>query len=154
DTSLVVWDVAKLARDNLPRRLGTDATAEQLAGWWNDLGSNETNRANVAVWRLTEAPADKVVALVRERLQGTARPTADQVAKWIAELDNEKFAVRNRAAKALAAAGEDVKPALEAAMKTSMSDEVRTQIDKLLKAMQAGTSTSRLRPARVVEVLD
>jgi HEAT repeat protein len=69
-------------------------------------------------------------------------------------LGDEKFAVRNRAAKALAAAGDEVKAALEAAQTKLISDEARAQIDRLLKSLQAGTSASVLRPVRVVEVLD
>src|SRR5262249_43236931 len=83
DAMVIVWDVAKLARDRLPPRLGADANATQMNTWWNDLGSNDGARANIAVWRLTEAPVEKVVALVRERLKPTSRPSADEIAKWI-----------------------------------------------------------------------
>ena len=58
-------------------------------------------------------------------MKPTARPCAEQIGKWIADLGDEKFAVRNRAAKALAAAGDDVKPALEDALKKPISDEAR-----------------------------
>src|SRR4029453_7706844 len=114
-----------LARDKLPRRLGTNATAAQLDEWCNDLGANEGNRANVAVWRLSQASAEKVVAIVRARLKPTNRPRTEQIEKWIKDLDDEKFAVRDRASKALAAAGDDAKTALDGARKKPQSPEAQ-----------------------------
>src|SRR5262249_41079108 len=146
--------VAKLAGEKLPRRLGVLATAAQLDAWWSDLGASEGNRANVAIWRLSEAPAEKVVAAARRWLKKPARPSAEQVEQWIRDLDDPKFAVRDRASRALAAAGTDVKAALENALETSPFAEARSRLDRLLKAMSDGTSAIALRPVRVVEVLD
>jgi WD40 repeat protein len=151
DTTAVVWDTRKLYQ-SLFKDAGN--STERLDEAWTDLGLTEANRAQMAVARLADAPAAPVLALAREKLKESPKAKAEDIMRWIAELDAEKFVVRNRAERALAEAGADAKPALQAALERNPSDEVKKRVEKLLGALDAGSSSSRLRTLRGIEVLD
>ena len=151
DTTAVVWDTRKLYQ-SLFKDAGN--STERLDEAWTDLGLTEANRAQMAIARLADAPAAPVLALAREKLKESPKAKAEDIMRWIAELDAEKFVVRNRAERALAEAGADAKPALQAALERNPSDEVKKRVEKLLSALDAGSSSSRLRTLRGIEVLD
>jgi hypothetical protein len=66
-----------------------------------------------------------------------AEPQGDSVLAqrqaWIAQLDDKKFAIREQATENLANEGAEVRPLLEAALKTSKSPEARSRLQALLK---------------------
>src|ERR1700722_9095767 len=73
-TSLVVgtalvWD---LTTAKPSAALAPKATAAYLAQWWVDLASSDGAKAYAARWRLSEAPPDSVVALIRKNLKPAA----------------------------------------------------------------------------------
>lgn len=145
-------------KDITPRRPETAAAAtSEISQWWDDLGSTAGPRVTLALWRL-QHQGDAAVALVRERFRADAPapqpPSEDQIAKWIADLDNDRFAVRERAHRALANAGDAVLPALQSTLDRKPSDEVRRRLMTLRNALAGPLPPAKLRPHRVLELLD
>jgi hypothetical protein len=67
----------------------------------------------------------------------SAKPPDDkQVARWIADLDSETFAVRDKAGEELARLGHAVTPFLRKALEAKPSAEVRHRIEQLLEALR------------------
>lgn len=76
----------------------------------------------------------------------------NQAEKWIAQLDDESFEVREKAEKGLRELGRDVKPLLQAALKAGPSLEPRRRIDRLLKALP-GIDVSDLQVPKGITVV-
>lgn len=64
--------------------------------------------------------------------QAPSAPSAEQVLAWVAQLGSEDFRAREQASERLAAAGEAAREALEAAVDSSDSLEVRWRAQQLL----------------------
>lgn len=151
DGTALVWDLNPLP----PPRLSEKYGEPELRGWWDDLAGNDARRAYSAGWRLSEAPADDVVRFLRDRLKPAVALDADEVAKLIADLASSKFAAREAASRRLAELGSEVIPALENALKTSHSAEVRARLQKLLEKQSDPVPPPEvLRAVRAVAVLE
>jgi HEAT repeat protein len=84
-----------------------------------------------------------------------AAPPSDvkRLGQLIADLDNDEFAVRERAQRQLEGMGEDAAPALRKALAGKPALEVRRRIESIL--MKARTlSPATLQVVRAVEVLE
>src|SRR5262249_13004161 len=123
----LVWDTspAGLAK---PEELGT---AEQRERTWGHLALLEWELAGPAVAALGERP-NELISLVRERMKpaGALGVDANAVAKLIAQLDDEVFAVRERAAAALARLGREALPLLQEHLAKATSPQTRNRIRK------------------------
>jgi hypothetical protein len=78
-----------------------------LAALWSDLVNPDAEKADAA-WRKLGSAGDNAIAFLRQQIRPIATPVVDlkQIEKLLAELDSEKFAIRERATKELLAAGE------------------------------------------------
>ncbi len=121
--------------------------AEALA---EDLGGEDAARAYLAVRALAAGP-DEAVRVLRKRLKPTA-PAEKRVARLLAELDDDRFAVREKASDELARLGEAARPALGAALEAGPPLEVRVRITNLLERL--APSAEEVRVLRCVEVLE
>ena len=73
----------------------------------------------------------------------------------IADLDDERFAVREKATTELEKLGKEIEPALHKALQGKPSLEVRRRIDRLLEKLEsAAPSPEQLRLLRALEVLE
>jgi hypothetical protein len=144
DGTGLVWD---LTHPGTKARLGT----------WADLGSKDTVRARRAVWALAATP-EKSVPLLRGRLRPVPLSASRRLDRLIAELDDERFEVRQRATRALEALGVDVEPALRKALAHGPPLEQRKRLERLLEPLQAQDkrrmSKEFLGRLRAVEVLE
>src|SRR5262249_11571251 len=78
-----------------------------------------------------------------------------KVERWIADLESEKYAVRQEAAANLAKAGEQVVPALQKILSSQPTIETRKRVEELLDKLTDGVlSTEQLRLVRAVEALE
>src|SRR5260370_112317 len=73
-----------------------------------------------------------------------------RIAKLLAELDDDNFAVRQKAAAQLEKLGESAAPILRDRLKSQATPEVRRRLEGLLATLE----TKRLRAVRGVEVLE
>jgi WD40 repeat protein len=151
DTTITLWDAKDLTKRKAPRR--DPLSAERLAALWSDLSGGDAAKAYDAVRALARVP-DQAVPLLRQRL---ARPAAadNRIGKWIADLDDDEFDVRERASAELERLGAAAEAALRKALEGKPSAEAKRRIESLLaKRSPAGVSSERLTALRALEVLE
>ena len=104
DTTVLVWDLATLALAS------ARPSAEDLEKAWDDL-ARQARPAYRAHWILRNAP-DRALVLLRRRLNPAETVTRERLRQLIAELDSDRFAVRERATGELARLGTAAEAAL------------------------------------------
>jgi hypothetical protein len=142
DTTVLAYDV----------RLRPQDTGGTIESTWNDLAVRDAGRAFPSQGRLLAAPAG-AVQLLAEKIHPVAAADADRLGQLIADLGDAKFVVREAATKTLTELGEQALPALEAAVRTSTSQERTDRAKKILGQLQTLTP-EQIRQVRAVEVLE
>src|SRR5262249_6197384 len=106
--------------------------------------------------RLAAAPND-AVPFLKERFRPAPQPDPEQVQRrlirLIADLDSEKFAVREQAARELEQMGPTAERALRQALKGRPSPELQRRVDELLDKLDV-SSSEQVQQSRAVEVLE
>jgi len=147
DTTALVWDsTGRLSQQKGP--LNPDTA-------WRDLAADATT-AYQAMRRLTATPTE-AIPFLRKHLE--AVPIADEkrLAGLIADLDNDQFAVREKAAKNLEHLGEVAIGACENALQGQASAELHRRLESFLQKEAKSAlepSPERLRALRAIEVLE
>jgi WD40 repeat protein len=151
DTTAIVWDLTGLKRPaEDPRQ---ELTRGQLQELWSDLGRDDASRAFRAINSLGQA-AGGVEPFLNERLR-PARIDRVRVAKLISDLDNDQFAVREAASRALTDLGSVAAPFLQKALKAPPSTEARRRLESLLtKAIKGPVPLTQVQQLRALEVLE
>jgi hypothetical protein len=93
------------------------------------------------------------MTLLKEKVRPVAAPEPGRLARLMSELDDEAFAVRERATRELEDLGELARPALEAALKKNASAEFRRRVEPLLDRLPEVT-VAQWPGLRGVEVLE
>jgi WD40 repeat protein len=144
DTTALLWDLAG-------RGPAAALTADELAGLWSDLASEDAERAFRAVQRLARAPG-QAVALLGPKV--AARPAEPKrVARLIADLDSDDFATREKASQELGTLDDAAESEMRDALKGERSTESRRRLEELLAGLKAWPP-ERLRVARALEALE
>jgi RNA polymerase sigma factor (sigma-70 family) len=152
-------DTTVLLRDTTDGSLGRRSpraglAPEQGEAVWNDLGGDDAARAYQALCALLQTPK-QAVGLLRERLREPFGADPVRITGSIRELDDDDFAVRQRASERLAKWGDAAEPALRRALEAGLSAEQRWRVESLLEGLQGrARSAERLRGLRVTEVLE
>jgi RNA polymerase sigma factor (sigma-70 family) len=121
---------------------------------WADLADEDAGRAYRAVWTLATTP-DAAVALVGAHLKPAAAPDAERVHRLIADLNSDRFAVREAASRELQDSGSAVRPSLRRALESSLAPEARRRLQQLLDAPEAPPDTPEdRRGVRAVAALE
>src|SRR5262245_7725277 len=150
DTSILLWDATGLTSTEQKDRAHAPGTTRL----WDDHAETDAARAGRAI-RLLAALPTKAVPMLKERLKPVAKPDAERLKQWIADLDSDRFGVRERATRELEQLAELAAPALQQALADNASAESRTRIDALLdKVSNAAPAPEQLRVLRAVEVLE
>jgi hypothetical protein len=123
----------------------------ELESLWADL-SGSLGPAYAATAALVAAPQDSVPFL-KEVLRPVAPDDPDRITRLTADLDNARFAVREKATRELQRLGEEAVPYLRKALKPAKSLEVQRRVTALLKRLE-GWSAERCRLLRAVDVLE
>jgi RNA polymerase sigma factor (sigma-70 family) len=152
DSTALVWGGATLAP---PAPKINEQSADKLAALWPDLADADPANAFRAASAFAASPKG-AAALLAERVKPAAGPDAKQMARWVRELDDDSFEVREKAAAELDKLGELARPALEEALKKRPSVEARRLIVELLGRIKPGGTlpAEDLRRVRAVEVLE
>jgi RNA polymerase sigma factor (sigma-70 family) len=151
DTSVLLWDATGLTP---AERLELTGPAGQPATLWKDLAAPDAAQGDRAI-RFLVSNAGQALSLFREHLRPVARPGADQVRRLVADLDSERFAVRDQAARELEQLGEPAAPVLRQALEGRPSAEVRRRLEGLLEQWESGVPAPEwLRLLRAVEALE
>jgi hypothetical protein len=153
DTTLLLWDTSALRKD-LPRRPAAELPDGAADGLWTDLVGEDAGKANQAVLKLVTAPK-KVAPFLGERLKPAAAIDQQKLAGWIADLESDRFAVRQEAIANLLKTGEQAVPALQKVLTSQPTLETRLRVEELLDKLTGGTLTAeQLRLVRAVEALE
>jgi WD40 repeat protein len=151
DTTALVWNLAEFNRE-LPAVELVEAQAEAL---WHDLASADAGKAYDAIRTMSAAPR-QVVPLLRERVKPVQPPDAKKLARLIADLDSDKFAVRQQANTELARMGDLAAIALQNTLDDGRTLETRRRIERLLEKLVSTKElpADLLRALRALEVLE
>jgi WD40 repeat protein len=154
DTTILIWDLNRPLR---PTKLRDRLDGPELAKLWKTLSLTDASQAEVAIWSLVHAPADSVPFL-KQYLQPVKHLSSDDVAKLLADLDSDAFAIRTQAESTLERYGELVLKNLEAALKQKNSAEKQRRLERLLEAAKDAARPFRvpdqLAQWRALEVLE
>jgi RNA polymerase sigma factor (sigma-70 family) len=150
DTTALLWDVTgrKFTLPPAPARL----SAPELAGRWAALAGEDARQAYRAIWTFVDYP-EQSLPFLGERLRAAPLPDGPRIARLITDLDDSRFAVREKATQELERLGEVAKPALRKAREEKPPVEVARRIDLLLDKLGVPTG-ERLRQLRAVEILE
>jgi len=151
DRTARLWDLTGLRREGQAAKVR--ATPRQLEVLWTDLASPDAARAYRAVWRLSAVPAAAVPFLETQLRLEMATP--GRIAGLIADLDDHRFATRDRATRELEALGKVAEPALRRALEGHPSAEARQRLRQLLGRLgDADLAPAWVRVVRAVEALE
>lgn len=130
--------------------------AERLAHW-RDLTESDPAKAATALRALLASAAESVPFLRKEAEAKATDEQTRRIDKLIAELDSDEFAVREAASKELTRIGAPTLAALEAAVKTTTSAEVKFRAAAILRELGGrvgATPTAAIRAARAARILE
>ncbi len=150
DTMAVVWDWEG------PRpmaRTSAGLLAAPTESLWFDLASTDAVRARQALRRLSALP-DQALPLVRTHLRPVEKIDAARLDQLLADLDADRFAVRQRATAELRALGEAVELPLRRHLQGTVAPDARQRIGRLLEALEGDLSAEQLRLVRAIELLE
>lgn len=151
DGSAVIWNARSGPEPGATRLEAGDARPE---GLWGALAAEDAAVAYDAIWALAATP-ERSIPYLRNRLPRQDAANAGHVRRLIAQLDDERFTVRERATKELAELGDAAEPLLREQLSTTKSPEVGQRIEVLLDALRHTSSDADvLRALRAAEVLE
>jgi WD40 repeat protein len=144
DTTVLAWDMR-------PPRVADSVSLESA---WSALAAREAGESFRSEGKFLSAPAE-TVQLFAEKVKPAAALDPKRIQRLLAELDSDKFAVREAASKALLGLDEQAIPYLEETLKSAPSLEVRFRVQPILEQKQTAAITSeQLRQIRAVMVLE
>ncbi len=145
DATILIWDVTGL------RTTGKlEGNADEL---WKLLASTDPELAGQAVWAMVAASTPSL-KLLGERLKPVVA-SKELLQKLIVDLDDQKFAVRDKATRELAYLGTAAEDALKKKLQDRPTLEMLRRIEKLLAEIKSiPPPPEQLRLIRAVEVLE
>jgi WD40 repeat protein len=150
DKTAHIWDVSRIT--GRPRAVADRSPAELEADWKDLAGDAAAGYA--ALGRLVLSP-ERAVPFLGKQLQGTKPVDSKRIERLIADLDSDRFPVREQATEELAALGEHAGPVLRKALSGGPSAEARRRLETLLDRLDGGSlSVETVRQIRTVEALE
>jgi hypothetical protein len=132
--NLRVWDVAALTSP------GSQAPFEvsQFGDLWKDLAGEDLTRAFRAERIMSSAAAGTLLPLMQKNLKPVQEPTEAmrKIAQLVADLDSERFEVRDKATKELPKLGNDAVAALKSALKDNSPVEFQRRAQGILTKLE------------------
>lgn len=129
-------------------------SSAELPSLWADLAGGDAVKAYRAIGRLAAAP-ELTVPWLRERLRPVAAADPQHLARLLADLDSNRFAVREQAMAELEKLGELAEPALQKALEGQPALEFRRRVEQLIEKLRGPiTHPDHLRVWRALEVLE
>lgn len=149
DTTVLVWDRTRTDEARKVR-----LTVDDLPALWRDLADAGAERADRAIWLLASV-SEIAVPFLRKKVRAVVPASSERLARWIADLDSDRFELRERATRELEELGELAEAALRKLLAGKPSLEARRRAEGLLTKLRGpSTSPERLRSLRAVEVLE
>jgi WD40 repeat protein len=140
--------------DKVERLRPVPLSVANLEALWQELASPNAPVAYRAMGLLSAAPG-RAERFLQKRLESLPRASAAEIARLIADLDSNRYAVRQKASRALQALGEAVEPDLRRVLQSRPDIEVRYRVEHLLARLEKeGPSPAHVRTLRLLEVLE
>lgn len=149
DTTLLLWDIFGVAKNN-HRTLPTNRDLEVL---WTDLLESDGTKAHQALCGLIAAQAEGA-RFLKGKLHPAKACDEKRLGRLIADLDNNEFAVRERASQELLGFDETAVPMLKKALAGKPSEEAHRRLAEVVKALEGPVSGEGLRALRALEGLE
>ncbi|HWG44082.1 MAG TPA: WD40 repeat domain-containing protein [Gemmataceae bacterium] len=151
EKTALVWQLFGPPPEQRPPELST----EQLRSLWSDLARDDGRIAFRALQMLTAGSPRPVVDFLRREMLAAPRLDPRRIARWIAELDADQFAVREKATAELKKLGVLVVGRLRQALQEQPTPEARRRLEGLLGEMkEQAAAPETIRAWRVIEVLE
>ncbi len=148
DTTLLVWEIPPYEN---PR---VSPTAEGIAKAWDDLAGSDAPRAFQARGALASAPKE-ALPLLTKHLHPAKSADPQCLRRLLADLDSERFSVRQKAQDELVKLGDLAEPALRRALEDKPTLEVRKRVQALLERLHGPvTKPEMLQSLRAVAALE
>jgi RNA polymerase sigma factor (sigma-70 family) len=151
DGTILVWDLSPRLWPRPPKI--APPSSKELDALWLQLASEDAAKAHLAIYQLANAPA-QVVPMLNDRLRPVPVADADLVQKFVADLNSEKFDVRQKATRQLSAFGEQIEPNLRKALAETPPLEIRQRLEKLISEFRTAPTPELLQRLRAVRVLE
>jgi WD40 repeat protein len=150
DETAHLWDVSRITGR---RRELAERSPAELEADWRDL-AGDAAAGYAALGRLVSSPGSGVVFLGKQ-LQSLKPLDTKQIERLIADLDDGRFQVREKATRELESLADRAAPALRKALADSPSPEKKRRLSALLDRLdEASLSTETVRQIRAVEALE
>jgi WD40 repeat protein len=127
-SAILLWDLTGRRKDTglQPAML----TERHLATSWQELAGDDAGRAYRAAWLLS-SDTERTIPFLQKQWRTLLAVDEKKIARRIADLDSEQFAVREQATAELEKHGLIVLPALQRALEGSPSLELRRRIEQI-----------------------
>jgi WD40 repeat protein len=150
DATGFVWDLMDSAR---LRHQETSLSVQALRACWGELALDGATGYD-AICKLVAAPKESIPFLA-QHLRAVPPGSLQAIPKLLADLDNDQFVVRDKAAQELERLGDSAEALLLQALEQKPSAEVRQHLTDLLEKIEKPNGTSeRLQRLRAVETLE
>ena len=151
DGTVTLWKVP--AMPDVP-----DVKDDEVEKFWDSLAADTATDARAGVYRMLNHPETAMKLLAAKFVAPPHKPIDVDLPAVIRRLDAPAFPDRLAAIRKLRELGPRIAPALQEAVRTTESVEIRARAEELLEAMKAGPRTYSsgpdLRASRAVEVLE
>jgi WD40 repeat protein/beta-lactamase regulating signal transducer with metallopeptidase domain len=153
DTTVLLWDAAGLRKD-LSKVKPVPLTPADVESLWGELAGTNAAKAHQGIQKLV-AGAEQSVPFLSKQLEPVAQIDPKKIDRWLADLDSEKFSVRQEATTNLMKAGEQAVPPLKKLLASGPQLETRKRAEELVDRLTGGVlTTEQLRVVRAVEALE
>jgi WD40 repeat protein len=146
----LIWNLS----DKLPKPLMPhDLMPQDLESLWVHMADQDASKAHKALWTLMAA-AKQSVPFLRNRLKPAALADQAKIQEWIADLDNDKFAIRQAAVKQLEKVGGQGRAPIQEALKGNLLLQTSRRLEQILNTLSDVPGPETLRTIRAIMVLE
>jgi len=151
DYTALIWDGTGVSPDG--KWSLQDLSPKEMEHLWADLAGSDGVQAYRAIWRM--AGARQSVPFLAKRLQSVPAVEETRILQLIANLDSDRFDLRDQASNKLQEIGECAESDLRQALANNPSPEARRRLEKLVEHVTSKALTVRqLRDLRALEILE
>jgi RNA polymerase sigma factor (sigma-70 family) len=151
DNTALVWDATRLASWKRPET--GRPSMQDLESWWRDLARADSPKAHAAIWMLVASP-EQSIRYLQEHLRPVEPVDPKRIAQLLAELDSNRFEVRQKATQELEEVADLAESAIWQALHDKPGLEMRQRLEQLLEKTKPSASPERLRIVRALEALE
>jgi hypothetical protein len=153
DTTALIWDVTGRLEGWQPPTISLDR--QNLDELWAQLADKDAAKAYNAFWTLTTS-SKMTTPFLLERMQFYVGADPQRIAQLILQLDDDNFAVREKATSELETMLKWAEPTLRQTLTKAPSLEVQRRIEKILDKPKGAIAwgQERLRLRRMIQVLE